>query len=70
MPTHFILCRNDRFFPADWLRRVVRERLRIEPDEIDSGHTPALSHPTELVELMESYRMPGTDRAMIARATF
>ena len=70
IPTHFILCRNDRFFPADWLRRVVRERLHIEPDEIDSGHTPALSHPTELVELMESYRMPGTDRAMIARATF
>jgi pimeloyl-ACP methyl ester carboxylesterase len=70
VPTHFILCRNDRFFPADWLRRVVRERLRIEPDEIDSGHTPALSHPTELVELMESYRVPGTDRAIIARATF
>jgi pimeloyl-ACP methyl ester carboxylesterase len=60
VPTHFILCRNDRFFPADWLRPVVRDRLAIEPDEIDSGHTPALSHPTELVELMESYR--GRDR--------
>jgi pimeloyl-ACP methyl ester carboxylesterase len=69
VPTHFILCRNDRFFPADWLRPVVRERLHLEPDEIDSGHTPALSHPTELVELMESYRTPGADRAMIARAT-
>jgi pimeloyl-ACP methyl ester carboxylesterase len=55
VPTHFILCRNDRFFPADWLRGVVRDRLGIEPDEIDSGHTPALSHPIELVELMESY---------------
>ena len=70
VPTHFILCRNDRFFPADWLRGVVRERLHFAPDEIDSGHTPALSHPIELVELMESYRVPGTDRAMIARATF
>jgi pimeloyl-ACP methyl ester carboxylesterase len=58
IPTHFILCRNDRFFPAEWLRPVVRERLGIEPDEIDSGHTPALSHPTELVELMESYGRP------------
>jgi pimeloyl-ACP methyl ester carboxylesterase len=56
VPTHFIVCRNDRFFPADWLRGVVRERLGIKPDEIDSGHTPALSHPTELVDLMESYR--------------
>ena len=56
VPTHFILCRDDRFFAADWLRGVVRDRLGIEPDELDSGHTPALSHPTELVELMESYR--------------
>lgn len=56
VPTHFIVCRNDRFFPADWLRGVVRDRLGIEPDELDSGHTPALSHPTELVDLMESYR--------------
>lgn len=56
VPTHFILCRNDRFFPAQWLRGVVRDRLGIEPDEIDSGHTPALSRPTELVEIMESYR--------------
>ena len=56
VPTHFILCRNDRFFPAQWLRGVVRDRLGIEPDEIESGHTPALSRPTELVEIMESYR--------------
>lgn len=56
VPTHFIVCRNDRFFAADWLRGVVRDRLGIEPDELDSGHTPALSHPTELVDLMESYR--------------
>jgi pimeloyl-ACP methyl ester carboxylesterase len=57
--THFIVCRNDRFFDAGWLRNVVRDRLGIEPDEIESGHTPALSHPTELVELMESYRTEG-----------
>jgi pimeloyl-ACP methyl ester carboxylesterase len=56
VPTHFIVCRNDRFFRADWLRGVVRDRLGIEPDEIESGHTPALSRPTELVEIMESYR--------------
>jgi pimeloyl-ACP methyl ester carboxylesterase len=56
IPTRFILCRDDRFFPADWMRRVVRDRLGIEPDELPSGHTPALSHPRELVELMESYR--------------
>jgi len=55
VPTRFLLCRNDRLFPAAWLRRVVRERLGITPDEIDSGHTPALSRPLELTERLEAY---------------
>jgi hypothetical protein len=56
VPTRFVLCRNDRMFPANWLRRVVRDRLGISPDEIDSGHTPALSRPRELVEMLEGFR--------------
>jgi hypothetical protein len=28
----------------------------IVPDEIDSGHTPALSHPSDLVRRLEAYR--------------
>jgi hypothetical protein len=56
VPTRFLLCRNDRLFPAKWLRRVVRDRLGITPDEIDSGHTPALSRPRELAERLEAYR--------------
>lgn len=56
VPTHVIIGRDDRFFPATWLRGVVRDRLGIEPDEVASGHTPALSRPRELVSLMESYR--------------
>jgi pimeloyl-ACP methyl ester carboxylesterase len=55
VPTRFLVCRNDRLFPAKWLRRVVRDRLGIEPDEIDSGHTPALSHPSPLAERLEGY---------------
>jgi hypothetical protein len=35
-------------FPAEWLRRVVKERLGITPDEIDGGHRIALSRPKEL----------------------
>jgi pimeloyl-ACP methyl ester carboxylesterase len=54
--TRCLLCRADRMFPAPWLRRVVRDRLAIIPDEIDSGHTPALSHPTELVQWLEPCR--------------
>lgn len=54
--TRFLLCRDDRFFPADFMRRVVVERLGVAPDEIDGGHGIALSHPAELAERLESYR--------------
>ena len=56
VPTRFLLCRDDRFFPAEFQRRVVRERLGIVPDEMDGGHLPALAHPDELVERLEAYR--------------
>ncbi len=55
IPTRFVLCRNDRFFPARWLRPLVRTRLGIEPDEIDSGHCPALSRPRDLAERLDDY---------------
>jgi pimeloyl-ACP methyl ester carboxylesterase len=55
VPTRFVLCRNDRFFPARWLRPLVRDRLGIEPTELDSGHCPALSRPAELAELLDRY---------------
>jgi pimeloyl-ACP methyl ester carboxylesterase len=57
VPRRFLLCGNDRLFPATWLRGVVRDRLGITPDEIDSGHTPALSRPPELADRLESYRV-------------
>src|SRR5919106_4864667 len=55
VPTRFLLCRGDRFFPADWMRRVVKERLGISPDEIDGSHCIALSRPRELADRLESY---------------
>jgi pimeloyl-ACP methyl ester carboxylesterase len=56
VPTRFLLCRHDRFFPAAFQRRVVRQRLGITPDEMDSGHLPALAHPDELVARLEGFR--------------
>jgi len=38
------------------MRRVVKERLGITPDEMDGGHLPALSRPKELVDRLEAYR--------------
>ncbi len=55
VPTHFVLCTEDRFFPSDFLRRTVAERLGIVPDEIAAGHCVALSRPKELAELLHGY---------------
>jgi pimeloyl-ACP methyl ester carboxylesterase len=55
VPMRVLLCRDDRLFPAAFVRRVARERLGIAPDEIDGGHTPALSRPKELAERLEAY---------------
>jgi len=60
--TRYVLCRNDRLFPAEWVRRVVRDRLGIVPDEMESGHTPALSQPRELVRRLEAARFSITSR--------
>lgn len=60
VPTRYILCRNDRFFPPSWVRKVVRDRLGITPDEIDSGHCPALSRPRELAEMLDGYVLSAT----------
>lgn len=56
VPTRFLLCRDDRFFPAAFQRRVVAERLGIVPDEMDGGHLPALARPDQLVDRLERYR--------------
>jgi pimeloyl-ACP methyl ester carboxylesterase len=57
VPTRFLLCRDDRFFPAAFMRRVVKQRLGITPDEIEGGHLPALARPRELVARLEQYRL-------------
>ncbi len=55
VPTRFLLCQDDRLFPADFQRRVVRDRLGIVPDEMPGGHLPALAHPGELADRLLAY---------------
>ena len=55
VPTRFVVCTEDRFFPAAFMRRVVAERLGIVPDEIAAGHCVALSRPRELGRLLDGY---------------
>ncbi len=62
VPTRFILCQDDQFFPAAFLRRVAQERLDVVPDEVPGGHCVALSHPRELTDLLVSYLEPSGGR--------
>ncbi len=66
VPTRAVIAREDRLFPADFLRRVTEERLGFAPDEMSGGHFPMLKHPVELANRLERYRTvfmgpPGLD---------
>jgi hypothetical protein len=49
------VARDDRFFPAEFQRRIARERLGIEADEMPGGHLVALSQPDELSQRLSAY---------------
>jgi Alpha/beta hydrolase family len=55
VPTRVLLCRDDRLFGPDFVRREARERLGLVPDEIDGGHCIALARPVELAGRLESF---------------
>jgi pimeloyl-ACP methyl ester carboxylesterase len=55
VPTRFVICSEDRFFPPDFFRRLVRDRLCIVPDEIAGSHCVALSRPKELADMLVGY---------------
>ncbi|MFA1544201.1 alpha/beta fold hydrolase [Actinomadura sp. DLS-62] len=55
--TVFLQGRDDRLFPLDFQRRVVRERLGIPVDDMPGGHLLALSRPEELAERLEAYHV-------------
>jgi len=55
VPTRFLQGREDRFFPLEFQRRVVAERLPgVEVEELPGGHLLALSRPVELAEALLS----------------
>jgi pimeloyl-ACP methyl ester carboxylesterase len=55
VPTRVLAGRNDRLFPFEPMRRLARERIGVEADAIDTGHTPALARPEELAERLDAY---------------
>lgn len=55
LPTKAILGRDDGFFPPDFMRRQIRDRLGIEPDEIPGGHYLTISQPDAVAEQLDRY---------------
>ncbi len=51
LPRSFIVCEQDRSMPR-WLADTVSRRLGVEQLSIDASHSPFLSRPRELAELL------------------
>jgi pimeloyl-ACP methyl ester carboxylesterase len=50
----YIVCAGDRTIQPAWSRRVARDRLGIEPIELEGGHFPQLSRPSQLAEALHA----------------
>jgi pimeloyl-ACP methyl ester carboxylesterase len=55
VPIRVIAGREDRFFPLAFQRRIARERLGIELDELPGGHLLPLSQPASLANRLDDY---------------
>lgn len=51
LPRSFIVCLQDRAQPR-WLADVTTRRLGVEPLSIDASHSPFLSRPSDLAQLL------------------
>jgi hypothetical protein len=67
VPSRVLAGRHDRMFPLGFQRRVARQRLALEVDEIDGGHVVAMSNPAELADRLEAYRLDDQDDAATCR---
>jgi pimeloyl-ACP methyl ester carboxylesterase len=56
VPTRVVAGSDDRFFPLEFQRRVVRERLGLDVDVLPGGHLMALSRPRELADHLLALR--------------
>jgi pimeloyl-ACP methyl ester carboxylesterase len=52
MPSTYVLPTGSRALRPEWMREIARDRLGIDPVEIDAGHCPHVSHPKALAELL------------------
>jgi pimeloyl-ACP methyl ester carboxylesterase len=53
IPTTCVVATEDRTIRPDWLRRVARERLGVQPLEVPGGHCPHVSRPDLMADLLD-----------------
>jgi pimeloyl-ACP methyl ester carboxylesterase len=53
VPSAYIMCSDDRTLTPGWQRRVARERLGVVPFELPGGHSPHVSRPEALADVLE-----------------
>ena len=54
VPTQAVVFTEDRFFPPEFMRRVIRDRLGVDADEVPGGHMAMISRPDELTSFLVS----------------
>jgi hypothetical protein len=52
LPIRYILCRSDRTLTPAWMKWAARERLGVDPIELECGHCPHVSMPDELADVL------------------
>jgi pimeloyl-ACP methyl ester carboxylesterase len=52
IPSTYIVASQDRTIRPEWQRRMARERLGVEPIEIETGHCPNVSQPDALAAIL------------------
>lgn len=53
VPSHVIACGDDHAINTDWVLGAARERLGVQPHLVPGGHSPYLTIPAELAELVD-----------------
>ena len=49
----YVVCTRDASIRPEWQRHLARDVLGVEPIELDAGHSPMLSHPRELADILD-----------------
>lgn len=53
--TSAIVCRDDQFFPPEFMRDQLRDRLGVTPEEIPGGHYAPISRPDAVADQLHRY---------------